>query len=270
MIRVLLAVLLSIIVVAAGWLAWGIYSVQIAHWALGSIFIPAQAGPWGDSFGPFSAFFSALGFTAVLITLWVQQNQIRETLRAQHRQQFENTFFQLLTMIRENREHVRFRHSVMYTASLYGTNKASQRETFTGHTAFRAAFNEMTFWVKHEIASKAALGKKDLAKIFADRVHARYESTLGAHHRLVYNTLDRIRIDPYLSDREKNDFANLVRSQFTSFEAIILGCNGLNRYAKDFDDIIVRFRLLKYARTGIIYNELKRHYPESAFRGRTE
>lgn len=244
------------------WILWGIFSVQIAHKALGTIFVPTQAGAWGDSFGPFSAVFSALGFGAVIITLAIQQNQIKDAQREQHRQQFENTFFQLVTMIRENRDHVRFRYSADYARA-----NGITRTTLNGHAAFRAAFNELKFWVEEEQRSRS-LSKSDLARIYARKIHVRYESTLGAYHRIIYSTLDRVRSDPHLSETEKNNFANIIRGQFTSYEAVIAGYNGLNEFAKDLDKIIVRFRLLKYARKGIVCDELRKHYPPETFAGR--
>ena len=137
-----------------------------------------------------------------------------------------------------------------------------------GHPAFRAAYEEMRYWVGNETDTKGPLDRERLAELYADKVHTRYESTLGAYFRLVYETLDRVDRDPYLSDKEKNEFGNLVRGQMTSFEAAIAGCNALNDFAKDFNRLVNRFRLLKYAKTGIVYDELIKHYPPETFQGR--
>jgi len=228
-------------------------------------------GQWGDAFGGLSSLFSVLAFVAVLFTLKQQredltrqQQQILNAEQNQHRQRFEDNFFQLLSVIRENRKDVRFRNSATFVSA---GNRGS-KEMKEGHPAFRAAYEEMRYWVGNETDTKGPLDRERLAELYADKVHTRYESTLGAYFRLVYETLDRVDRDPYLSDKEKNEFGNLVRGQMTSFEAAIAGCNALNDFAKDFNRLVNRFRLLKYAKTGIVYDELIKHYPPETFQGR--
>jgi hypothetical protein len=259
----------------AGFAASGLWVI----WALNPLFakrmlIPwdgAKVGQWGDAFGGLNALFSALAFVAVLFTLKQQrddlarqQEQIFAAERNQHRQRFEDNFFQLLAVIRENRQDVRFGNSEVYLAANLKAKKGSQQ----GHFAFRRAYREMRFWVRTAGAVGTALDCEQFAALYAGQVHVRYESTLGAYFRLVYETLDRVERDPILSDKEKDEFGNLVRGQMTSFEAIIAGCNALNDFAKDFKRLVIRFRLLKYARTGDVYNELVKFYPPEAFKGR--
>ncbi len=229
-------------------------------------------GQLGDTFGALNALFSALAFVGVLATLIQQreelsrqQTQIATAEKNQHRQRFEDNFFQLLAVIRENRQDVRFRNSSEYLASKSRTSSTTKE----GHAAFQAAYREMRFWVGQETTNGRQLDRVELAALYAQKVHVRYESTLGAYFRLVYEILDRVERDQHLSDDEKNEFGNLVRGQMTSFEAIIAGCNALNDFAKDFRRLIIRFRLLKYARTGDVYTELTKHYPAEAFQGRS-
>ncbi|MBB2749810.1 UNVERIFIED_ORG: hypothetical protein GGI57_000476 [Rhizobium aethiopicum] len=251
------------------WIVWAFHPLLAQR-----MMIPLNSstvGQWGDAFGGLNALLSALAFVAVLFTLKQQrddlvrqQEQIFKAERNQHRQRFEDNFFQLLAVIRENRQDVRFGNSKRYLAA----NTKANDETQQGHFAFRAAYREMRYWVRNESDSGIELQCEDLAKLYANRVHVRYESTLGAYFRLVYETLDRVERDPLLSDKEKDEFGNLVRGQMTSFEAIIAGCNALNDFAKDFKRLVIRFRLLKYARTGAVYDELVKHYPPETFHGR--
>ncbi len=231
----------------------------------------ATIGQWGDSFGALNALFSALAFVAVLFTLKQQRDdlarqqlQIATAEQNHHRQRFEDNFFQLLSVIRENREDVRFRNSEDYLAS----NPRASKRSKHGHHAFRLAYREMRYWIRREQRNSSELGKQQLSALYAQMVHVRYESTLGAYFRLVYETLDRVERDPHLSEQEKDEFGNLVRGQMTSFEAAIAGCNALNDFAKDFERLVNRFRLLKYARAGEVYEQLKNHYPPATFQGR--
>lgn len=260
---------IAAIVVGVLWFSW-IGQEFIFQW-LGIDWKSEQLGQLGDTFGALNALFSALAFVAVLVTLKIQgdalvrqQEQISTAEKNQHRQRFEDIFFQLLAVIRENRQDVRFGHSREFRAA----NPRSRSQTRDGHFAFREAYREMRFWVRRETRGGRQLDQSELAALYANKVHVRYESTLGAYFRLVYETLDRVDRDPHLSADEKNEFGNLVRGQMTSFESVIAGCNALNDFAKDFKRLIIRFRLLKYARTGSVYFELMKHYPEEAFQGR--
>ncbi|MBP2466807.1 hypothetical protein JOH52_002828 [Sinorhizobium meliloti] len=253
----------------AVWIAW-VFQEFVFQW----FDIPWKSerlGQLGDTFGALNALFSALAFVAVLFTikqqaddLRRQQRQIFKAEQNQHRQRFEDNFFQLLAVIRENRQDVRFRNSDKYLTA----NVKAVPQTKKGHFAFRAAYREMRYWVRQEDRAGRALNCEGLAALYAKKVHVRYESTLGAYFRLVYETLDRVDRDPFLSDEEKDEFGNLVRGQMTSFEAAIAGCNALNDFAKDFKRLVIRFRLLKYARTGDVYDELTKHYPPETFQGR--
>ncbi|ADY64458.1 putative phage abortive infection protein [Agrobacterium tumefaciens] len=262
--QIILTISLTATVVVGAWIYWAFNSVRIAHWALDSIYIPAQAGPWGDSFGAYNALFGALGATAVVGTLLLQARALRIQQEDQHRLRFEANFFQLLGVIRENREDVRFANSKEYLLAHLQAKPGIKRE----HFAFRAAYREMRYAVIGARRSEQSITVDQLAKLYAESVHVRYESTLGAYFRLVYETLDRVERDDRLTDKEKDEFGNLVRGQMTSFEVAIAGCNALNDFAKDFKRLIIRFRLLKYAKKGEVYDELVKHYPSETFQGR--
>ncbi|SOC93056.1 Putative phage abortive infection protein [Rhizobium sp. AN5] len=262
--KIILTISLAAIVVIGAWIYWAFHSVQIAHWALNSIYIPEQAGPWGDSFGAYNALFGALGATAVVGTLLLQGRALRLQQEDQHRQRFEANFFQLLGVIRENRRDVRFANSEKYLLA----NPKAKDQVKREHFAFRAAYREMRYAIIGALRQKQDITVEELAKLYAENVHVRYESTLGAYFRLVYETLDRVERDDRLTYEEKNEFGNLVRGQMTSFEVAIAGCNALNDFAKDFKRLIIRFRLLKYAKKGEVYDELLKHYPPETFQGR--
>lgn len=271
--RVSAAVVGAIIFVGCLWLVWGIYSVEIAHWALGDIFIPAQAGPWGDSFGPFSAFFSALGFAAVMVTLWVQQRQIKDAQRDQHRQRFESSFFELLRFFREARLAVRFKHSDEYYAARKSTSTrpilVKGVMIYEAEEAFRAAIAEIRYWHRTVPNSDE---KTTLVQIYRTHFHSRYESKLGPYYRLLYTILDRISSDPVLNTDEKALYGNLIRSQLTSHEAAMAGLNGLAPFAKDFSRLVEEFRLLKYVTSNTSKRMLEKHYRPDTFlsRGRPQ
>ena len=56
----------------------------------------AQAGVFGDSFGVLTAFFSALAFGGLMLTIWQQQDEIQFNRNEIKNQNFENSFFRML------------------------------------------------------------------------------------------------------------------------------------------------------------------------------
>lgn len=251
-------------IVASVWCVWAIFSVEIAYWALGDIFIPAQAGPWGDSFGPFSAFFSALGFAAVVVTLRMQQDQLRSAQRDQHRQRFESSFFELLKLFREARQAVSFQHSGRYNEERK-VSVLRRNLIRNGEEAFREAMQEIRTIYRLD----GVRGDRDeLIRLYRMHFHSRYESKLGPYYRIFYTILDRISEDKILTPDEKVQYGNLLRSQLTSHEAAMAGLNGLAPFAKDFSRLLIEFRILKYVTSTTAKRMLRYHYPKEAFESR--
>ncbi|MCI4568523.1 hypothetical protein [Lysobacter sp. CFH 32150] len=90
-------------------------SLLAAIWPIDLVSL-ANGGLFGDSFGALNALFSGLGFAGVLVTLMYQQRQLKiqqeelnstqAELRRQSalfdQQKFDDSFFQLLGLVREN------------------------------------------------------------------------------------------------------------------------------------------------------------------------
>lgn len=231
------------------WLGWG-YLPYLLHLndrveSLGGL------GEWGDWFGGLSAFFSAAGFLAVVVTF-------RETQNDQHRQRFESTFFELLRLLDEKRNEVRFIHSKNYR-----NFRQLQDQKFQGFTAFKPAWFEAYFFITSQspLPTRAEAGR-----LYQKRVHNRFESTFGPYFRILYTILFRIKSDSVLTNEEKWRYGNLLRSQLTSYEVALAALNGLAPVSKDFSDLLTEFRILKYLpNPGSRRRLLVNYYPEAAF-----
>lgn len=265
--RIWLGFVIAVICLTAAWFLWAIYSVQIAHWALGSIFVPAQAGPWGDSFGPFSAFFSALGFAAVAVTLVIQGRALKQQQIDLHKQRFEATFFELLDMLRDARSEVRYRPSKNFKIS--PRQPAPLPKTLSVPPAFAAAMEEIYFWISKQRDEGLLVLQKDyIGRLYREKVHTRYENTFGPYFRIIYNILWRLKNDSVLNSEEKRLYANLLRGHLTSFEVGLIAFNSQMVQARDLDLLLTEFRFLKYYPEGYIRTLLKKIFPAKAFEGR--
>ena len=264
MIAWLLLLLVGAVFVAV-WLLWAQQSADFAT-ALVSASDLTQAGLWGDSFGGFNALMGALGFCGIIATLMLQTISLGRQQRDLHVQRFEQSFFELLRLVRESRDEVRFK----YSASVSANRGISNTSIASGRDAFRQAYYEGRYWIeKVEARTGASLEPRAMGRLYARRIHVRFESSWGVYYRLLHATLDRIDTDRVLLHSERIRYANMLRGQLTSFEVSLAGLNALAPFAGDFQYLIVRYRLLKYARSeSFMTKVLRRYYPKKAFMGR--
>ncbi|WP_019998651.1 putative phage abortive infection protein [Aureimonas ureilytica] len=231
-----------------------------------------RLGLWGDSFGALNALLSAFGFMAVVLTLIQQQ-------RDQHRQRFDATFFEMLNMLREEREGIRFAYSKRYVTSVPSTQEMDDKpdqKSYRGRNAIRAAAREYSFWMRNRI-NQLDLIQHDpdtlraaLAKLYVSKVHSRYESRLGSYFRVMYTILEKVDSDRLLRPAEKQRYGNMLRAQMTNYEVQLAALNGLADFAKDFPLLIQKYRIMKYMRKGKLRTYLIQIYGPKAFAGRDE
>lgn len=261
----LTALAIALLILAA-WGYWAFHAPLLAGWAVGNR-DTVSAGQWGDSFGAFNALFGALGFSAVLGTLLLQARALKHQQNDQHRQRFESSFFQLLTLMRELRREISYRYSTDYREA-NASRKLGLTSTKEGLQAIGIAVSALRFWINQQRREGKTLDAEDISKIYTYRVHRRFESQFGPYFRIIYTMLYRIRKDSVLTDEEKNRYGNLLRSQLTSQEVFLTAVNGLSPFSKDLADHITHFRLLKYLPEGSRRRTLVGAYPPEAFAAR--
>ncbi len=235
----------------------------------GSGEVMSKAGQWGDGFGALNALFAGLAFTGALAALFMQGEATERQNKDLHRQRFESSYFELLSLLREARREVRFRYSLPYRKAnkISGTSERGQMQTEAA--AFRTAVYEMRYLIRTK-TTITSITRPQLERLYRIGIHARFESTFGPYFRIVYTILRRIRDDKILSNKEKIQYANLLRSQLTSHELSLAGFNGLMPQANDFSQLITEFHMLKYLPPGMARRALEQLYDEEAFAARND
>ncbi|MEJ7925628.1 putative phage abortive infection protein [Sphingobium sp. AN641] len=246
-------IVFGLIMLLMFWGYWGDYSYAIANFFIGEATKEQveKAGTWGDSFGAFNALISTIGFITVLATLLLQARSIKDQANDLHRQRFEATFFELLRVMRGLREEVLFQHSKDYVASRKEKKGTSSLVPITtgikrkGIDAISHANQEFVHWlIKLGRANNPTI--EDMINTYMRRIHSTYEATLAPYFRIIYTILYRIKTDPIIPEADKRYYANLLRSQMTTFEITLMGINALAPVAKDFSELVTHFRMLKY------------------------
>lgn len=250
--------------VCLAWLLWGVFATEAAKWALAGA-EAEEAGVWGDSYGAFNAGFSALGFSAVLGALLVQARALRLQQQDAHRQQFDNSFFALLDLMRDLREKIRFRHSLDYIVQKRGDAEGSSRSSKYGLEAVTAAAREIRFWIGRHKKNKGEVDRNAIAEIYYGYIHKRHENRIAAYFRIVILTLERIRNDTILKQSEKESYVNILRGVLTSYELGLIAINGLMAAEEEMNQILTESRLLKNMSDGLLRRTLEKFYPPEAF-----
>ncbi|MET4633289.1 putative phage abortive infection protein [Kaistia defluvii] len=243
---------------------WGVGVLVVIVWclfagqyvvlsALGHGWAPDKLGQWGDSFGALNALFGSLGFIGLLATLWMQGDQIEQQKSEgavardeQHRQRFESSFFQLLSLMREARDGIK-----------YGS--------FRGE----AAIQQMATILSRSVSVKGAICSIDdqiLEIIKEYELSFGYsQNTVGRYCRVFHNILKKIDSDKMLPEAEKNDYARLLRSQLSDDEVSLLGVNGMYLGYLKYKSLVGRYRILKYSSNPHIRSSLEASYGLDAF-----
>lgn len=273
------SVLVGVLAVAAlaAILLYARYGPLIASWLAGrTISADAGLGAWGDSFCALNATVSTLAFIGILVTLLLHGRGLREQNHDQHRQRFEASFFELLKLQREARRELLY----FNTTEFEQARVARKYTTFSSATAGRlpadgpidpvaAADLEIHFQLL-ESGGLDACDKNDVVQVYMRYVHSASESTVAPYFRLIYSVLDRVRSDEVLTRQEKIRHGNLVRSQLSSAEVLLLGVNSLAPISADMRTLVTEFRMLKYLPKSSMRDLLTRFHDPLAFVGRDD
>ncbi len=232
------------------WCFYGDLNMDVAkYFTEGGADTLEKAGQWGDSFGAFTALMSALGTIGVVWTLLLQQRSIRDQAADLHRQRFESTFFQLLSLLKEAKAQIRFTHSDAYLKGKYPKMSAAAIATFKKSsydiTALIQARAEVQWWIEEE-RDLGPMLPSTLGEIFVSKVFKRFSGRLSSYYRIIYSILKKIDNDKILTDPEKIEYSKLVRAQLTNDETQLLALNGLSPISGDLHGLISKYRMLKY------------------------
>lgn len=245
--------------------AWGAHILDLGRY-IGLDLNGTSIGDWGDSFSALNTFFSGAAFVGIAATIFLQVNASKRSIVDSGKEEFERVFFQMFSLIRQLRKDIEFerpKKSRDAPSSTVGAEAVaifhSPREI--GAAALKAAYHDVRSLVVRPDAP-------DLLRAYNIVVNRRSESEFSPYFRVVYSLLNRIDKNKFISSEDKLEYSRLLRSQMTSYEACILGMNGLTAESKDLRHYIIKFRMLKYSKEGEIRDALGREYPEEAFLGR--
>ncbi|OOV97981.1 MULTISPECIES: putative phage abortive infection protein [Pseudomonas] len=183
----------------------------------------AKAGTFGDSFGALNSLFTGLGFAGLLVTIFLQREDLKLTrmelsetrseikLQSQtfRQQQFEESFYRLLSLYRDNLDQLSIKVSANSPIRIQGIDALSSKQQ---------QFDEKCKpQRKVPFPSRASEVEKDefIYELYSlchshFRSQSRYMETLNSILLLIQ--------DDCFSAEKKEHYLNILSSQFTTYE----------------------------------------------------
>lgn len=242
---------------------------------------PDGPGAFGDMFGVINALFSGLAFGGLIIALFFQRKELKiqhkeleltrsemeltrgevkgqkevmtQQLSALKQQQFESTFFQMLTLLKEITDNI---------------------TSYTSATRMGGTFMEILNSVGSKFHGMKSLGpayhsKKEAIKVY-DEFYNNNPSLLGPYFRTLYYIVKYVDESDF-SNKDKYKYVRLVRAQLVSGNLGLLLLNCHTQKGEKFKPFIEKYALLKhtpdhfnYFDEGIV-TDLKAGFEPSAF-----
>lgn len=233
-------------------LVWATYPAWIGNFFL----IPSDEklqgvlGTFGDSFGALNTLFSGLAFSGIIISIFLQSKELKETrgeIKAQGKQFelqtealtkqiFENTFFQLLHLHNEITQSI--------TVDQLGSFSANKRD-LTGRGAFKELYSNK--FGQHIFVYELGLNESECPDNTNDyylMFHEVYGSQLGHYFRNIYQILKFVDQGSVVN---KKFYTNLLRAQLSSYELALLFFNCLSDLGiEDFKPLVEKYEFFEH------------------------
>lgn len=225
---------------------WGI-SIIVLCWLFPIIGIRGQ---FGDSFGAINSLFAGLAFAGVIFAIILQKRELelqrqelketrgeirgqKEQLQAQDKtlkkQNFENSFFQLLSFHNEIVNSLK--------AQEPGDQEVEGRRSF-------AVFLQRLARIYDETNTSDQM--KDRINASYEVFFSRYQWIIGHYFRHLYNTVKFVHEHNFLKGSEdKKTYTNLIRAQLSSIELGLLFYNCLSDRGAKFKCLVEKYALLE-------------------------
>lgn len=184
-------------------------------------------GVFGDSFGALNTLFSGLAFAGIIISIFLQSQELKETreeLRGQkealEKQNFEETFFQLLRL-----------HNEIVSSLTFEYEK--------GRGIFKNLYRQFRI-TNQKFNDKTPNNINETFLIF----HEDYHQYIGHYFRNIYQILKYIKSSDV---KNKKSYSNFLRAQLSSDELTILFYNCISDIGSEkFKPLLEEFEFLEH------------------------
>ncbi len=217
-----------------------------ASWGLMKILIePQDRGEFGDQFGAVNALFSGLAFASLIYTIYLQRIEIKQTqeeMREQNEtfalQRFESSFFSMLSQHNEMVRNLSYlptsdNHLVGKEIIRYFVHKS-------GHFNGVGLINKICTIINVN-SIVADVDKLAQVSTHYNEIYNIRPNFFGVYYRSLYRIfvfIDNSKIE------NKEMYSDIIRSQLSDDEIMMLLVNGLSEKGQKFKTYIEKYALL--------------------------
>lgn len=229
-----------------------------------------KAGKFGDSFGVLNSLFSGLAFIALVITIYLQQQDMKDTKEEIKKQNFENTFFKMIDLYNnlvkdlqliqiQKMEWTSKRTSTIQRGSYEMVNQ--KYHILDKEIDIEDDRNYKGKEVIHRLIKIFLEYKNNHTGIYQD-FHKEYENIIGHYFGTIYQILKFI---DNSNIENKEDYSNLFRAQFAKNELELLFYHGTSDIAKNkFQPYLIKYEFFEHLSIKDIENRFIESYVDKA------
>lgn len=248
----------------------GLFTIllSVALASMGAVFVVAvHAEAAGKNWGTFGDFFGGLlnpvltflSFMALILTIILQQREIHsakqdaldlqkqklEDRLSSERMQFENTFFQMVSI-----------HNTIVNS--IDVDPGTSKNQLKGRECFKYFRDQMKMF--YEVDPNPDELQKSLNA--HDHLWQSYQNDLAHYYRYLYNIIRFINE----SNVNKARYIRILRAQLSDFELLVLFYNGLFPLARKFKEYVEFFTLFDNLPKDLLFDSShEKFYDPSAF-----
>ena len=189
-------------------------------------------GQIGDFIGGFSGtLFTLVGVVLLFETLALQRTELAESRKVFEKQQFENTFFNLLNLYQEVTKSMHLDQFEFYTEKTYG-----------GKDFFE--LKKRKFYEDFVAQSKYSLNRKQ-ASLNYRSLYLQTKEQTSQYFRTLYRIFRFISNSDF-AHKEKMNYAKIIRAQLSESELFFIHYNAYTEYGTKFRQLINEFNIVKH------------------------
>lgn len=224
----------------------------------------------GDSFGIINSLFSGLAFVALVITIYLQQKDIKKTNKNIEQQNFENSFFKMFDLFTATIKDLTFERPKEYTG--YTSQDNVEEFNYTGYKIL----NEKMYIGEKDYQGREVLSqllklfnfykkviednkndKKCKVGIYED-FYDTYESILGHYFGIIYQILKFVDTNNVTN---KKTYINLFKTQFSQAELELLSYHRTSEIAKSkFTPLLIKYEFFEHLKIDNLHDNAIKIY----------
>ncbi|WP_343680002.1 putative phage abortive infection protein [Chryseobacterium arthrosphaerae] len=209
-----------------------------------------ERGTFGDMFGFANALFTGLSVVGLLYTILLQRNdlnvqsyELKKQTDSIHIQNFESTFFQMLSLFHEivNSLEIVEYDEVVKGRRVFGVLNQKIKEKIFDYTLTDEYQHRSSYEIE-DLIRYVHFEKEDVAKVY-DTVYAKYSDVLGHYFRSLYHI---IKFTDGYDGINKQKYLSIARSHLSNSELVLLYYNCLHKNGVlKFKPLVKKYALLK-------------------------